>query len=79
MKNRENFFDRRGTLEFVLGRGWISFREAAQLEAGMIIRTNRIAGNDYELAFNGTRLADAAAIIAGPGSAPSLCAKITSL
>ena len=78
-KQTDNFFVKSGTLEFILGRGWISLREAAQLGEGMIIRTNRMAGTDYELAFNGTRLADADAVIAGPETSPSLCARITSL
>ena len=78
-KQTDNFFAKSGTLEFILGRAWISLREAAQLGEGMIIRTNRMAGTDYELAFNGTRLANAGAIIAGPETNPSLCARITSL
>ena len=65
-KQTENYFAKHGTLEFNLGRAWISLREAAQLGEGMIIRTNRMAGTDYELAFNGTSLADAGAVIAGP-------------
>jgi flagellar motor switch/type III secretory pathway protein FliN len=75
----ETLDTKEGALEFALGSGWLSRYEASRLAPGSILRTTRIAGTGYELRFNGERIADAQAVVAGDGKRARLCAQIESL
>lgn len=74
-----NFVKEKGTLEFVLGSGWLSLHEASRLAPGMVLRSSRLAGTGYELRFGGERIADASAVALGDADEGFLCAQLQNL
>ncbi len=48
----ENFYDKKGTLEFILGKGFISLYEAVNLKPGDIFKIDNTAGFIHTACFN---------------------------
>jgi hypothetical protein len=71
--------DRTGTLEAVLGSGWISRHEASKLEAGMAIRSERLAGEGQTLVYAGARMASYDMAVIDAGGASLMCPRLRSL
>ncbi len=69
----------KGRLDLALGGGWISRHEASTLEAGRIIRSDRLAGTGQELRFNGERFASCDVLVVGEGKRTAFCPRVSSL